>query len=88
MKEWKASLAAKVAEKCNDCKIVKLKEVAAENGISHISTRDAQDIMRAAVKSRNDYRIVQMLDTPNDSLFQSIALVQNDVEFLGDEEFE
>lgn len=86
MKEWKKNVVDAIAEKAEEVKIVIVKEVAASLGFNHISAQDTRDILIAAAKRLPDYRPVRFIDNPNASLFQSLAFIQNDVEFQDWEE--
>lgn len=80
MKEFKATIVNKMIEKSQDMRIVSLRETAAELGINHISAQDTRDIAQRLRKVEG-YHLVQMMNTPNDSLFCSLCLVENGVEF-------
>lgn len=87
MKEFKENVVDKMIEKSQDMRIVSLRETAAELGIKHISAQDTRDIARRLQKVEG-YRLVQMMNTPNDSLFCSLCLVENGVEFDDGKDFE
>ncbi len=80
MKEFKENVINKMIEKSQDMRIVSLRETAAELGINHISAQDTRDIAQRLRKVEG-YHLVQMMNTPNDSLFCSLCLVENGVEF-------
>ena len=80
MKEFKENVVNKMIEKSQDMRIVSLRETAAELGINHISAQDTRDIAQQLRKVEG-YHLVQMMNTPNDSLFCSLCLVENGVEF-------
>lgn len=88
MKEWKEQLASAIINRSESDKIIVMKNIAAEMGIRHITQQDTQDILAAVQKRLPGYRPVQFVDNPKASLFQSLAFVQNDVEFCGPEEFD
>ena len=79
MKEFKATIVNKMIEKSQDMRIVSLRETAAELGINHISAQDTRDIAQ---------RLRKVMNTPNDSLFCSLCLVENGVEFDDGKDFE
>lgn len=87
MKEWKEQLANAIVKQSESDKIVMVKDVAAERGIRHVTRQDMQDVITAVQRKLPGYRPVQFADNPKASLFQSLAFVQNDVEFCGPEEF-
>lgn len=64
-----------------------MEEVAAAQGISHIKTQEAHEIMGAVLKAVPDYHPVRMMDTPNDSFFQSLCFVENGTEFDSEADF-
>ena len=86
MKIWKEQMVDSIIKRSESDKIVTVKDIAAEMGIRHITRQDTQDILTAVQKRLPGYRPVQFVDNPNASLFQSLAFVQNDVEFCGPEE--
>lgn len=81
MKAWKQTVVSAIVAEADGSKIVDLKDVAAANGINHINSQDTRDIMRSALEKLPDYKAMQIVSTPNDSLFQSLCFVQKDVEF-------
>lgn len=87
MKEWKENLVKAVINETQEKWIVSLKEVAAAHGISHIKTQEAHEIMGAVLKAVPDYHPVRMMNTPNDSFFQSLCFVENGVEFDSEADF-
>ena len=87
MKEFKATIVNKMIEKSQDMRIVSLRETAAELGINHISAQDTRDIAQQLRKVEG-YHLVQIMNTPNDSLFCSLCLVENGVEFDDGKDFE
>jgi hypothetical protein len=87
MKEFKENVVNKMIEKSQDMRIVSLRETAAELGIKHISAQDTRDIAQRLRKVEG-YHLVQMMNTPNDSLFCSLCLVENGVEFDDGKDFE
>ena len=87
MKEFKENVINKMIEKSQDMRIVSLRETAAELGINHISAQDTRDIAQRLRKVEG-YHLVQMMNTPNDSLFCSLCLVENGVEFDDGKDFE
>lgn len=87
MKEWKENLVKAVINETQEKWIVSLKEVAAAQGISHIKTQEAHEIMGAVLKAVPDYRPVRMMNTQNDSFFQSLCFVENGVEFDSEADF-
>lgn len=86
MKDWKEELVSAIIKRSESDKIITVKDIAAEMGIRHITRQDTQDILAALQKRIPGYRPVQFVDNPKASLFQSLAFVQNDVEFCGPEE--
>lgn len=80
MEEFKESVVNKMIEKSQDMRIVSLREAAAELGINHISAQDTRDIAQR-LREVEGYHLVQMMNTPNDSLFCSLCLVEDGVEF-------
>lgn len=88
MKEFKQNLVDLIVASSHTLKIISLKDVAAANGINHIDRQDVQDILNAVLKVLPGYHAVRMMNTPNDSLFQSLTFVQNDVTFDDGSEFE
>ena len=86
MKEFKENVVNKMIEKSQDMRIVSLRETAAELGINHISAQDTRDIAQRLRKVEG-YHLVQMMNTPNDSLFCSLCLVEDGVEFDDGKEY-
>lgn len=86
MKEWKEQMASAIIKRSESDKIITVKDIAAEMGIRHITRQDTQDILAAVQKRLTGYRPVQFVDNPKASLFQSLAFVQDDVEFCTPEE--
>ena len=82
MKNYKEEIIARMIEKSADEKIVSLRETAAELGISHISAQDCRDILNRLQKVEG-FRPVQIMSSKHDSLFCSLCLVDNTVEFDG-----
>lgn len=80
MKEFKENVVNEMIEKSQDMRIVSLRETAAELGINHISAQDTRDIAQRLRKVEG-YHLVQMMNTPSDSLFCSLCLVEDGVEF-------
>ena len=80
MKEFKENVVNKIIENSQDMRIVSLRETAAELGIKHISAQRLRKV--------EGYHLVQMMNTPNDSLFCSLCLVENGVEFDDGKDFE
>lgn len=80
MKEWKEKIVEAMVEKTEDTRIISLKETAAEMGIKHIKTEDCMDILNA-LKNVSGFRPVQIMMTPHDSLFVSLNLVDDGLEF-------
>ena len=76
-----------VINETREKRVVSLKEVAAAQGISHIKTQEAHEIMSAVIKAVSDYRPFRMMDTANDSFFQSLCFVENGVEFDSEADF-
>ena len=87
MKEWKENLVKAVINETQEKRIVSLKEVAAAQGISHIKTQEAHEIMGAVLKAVPDYRPVRMMGTPNDGFFQSLCFVEKGTEFDSEADF-
>lgn len=81
MKQFKEDIAQGVADAAKADRIVKLCEIANGLGYNHISRQDTQDIIKKVESLLPDYRTVQMMDTKNDSLFQSATFVEDGVEF-------
>lgn len=81
MKAWKQTVVSAVVAEAEGSKIIRLKDVAAASGINHINLQDVRDIMRAVLDQLPNYKAVQLANSPNDSLFQSLCFVQRDVEF-------
>lgn len=80
MKEFKEQIVSRMIEKSQEMRIVSLRETAAELGINHIAAQDVRDIAQR-LSQVEDFHLVQMQATPNDSMFCSLCLVENDVEF-------
>lgn len=80
MKEWKEKIVEAMVKKTKDTRIVSLRETAAEMGIKHIKTEDCLDILNA-LKNVSGFHPVQIMMNPNDSLFVSLNLVDNGLEF-------
>lgn len=81
MKTWKTEIVNDVRAAAEGARIVSLKEVAEARGINHIKTQDAREIIAAVLEMLPGFRAVRMMVTTNDSLFQSLCFVENDVEF-------
>lgn len=86
MKKFKENIVNRMVEKSQDMRIVSLRETAAELGINHISAQDTRDIAQRLRKVEG-YHLVQMMNTPNDSLFCSLCLIEDGVEFDDEEDF-
>lgn len=86
MKEFKENIVNKMIEKSGEMRIVSLRETAAEMGINHINAQDVRDIA-GHLRSVEGFHLVQMMNAPHDSLFCSLCLVENGVEFDNGEEF-
>lgn len=86
MKEYKENIVNRMIEKTQDARIVSLRETAAEMGIAHISAQDTRDIAQR-LKGVDGYHLVQILNTPHDSMFCSLCLVEDSMEFDDGEEF-
>ena len=84
MKNWKNELVKAMVAETTDCKIVLLRDVAAQAGINHIKRQDAMEVMRKAAQE-SGYRIVALINGRHDSFYQAAALIEDGVEF---EEFE
>lgn len=80
MKEWKEQIVEAMVKKTKDTRIISLRETAAEMGIKHIKTEDCLDILNA-LKNVSGFHPVQIMMNPNDSLFVSLNLVDNGLEF-------
>lgn len=80
MKEWKEKIVEAMIDKTKDTRIISLRETAAEMGIKHIKTEDCLDILNA-LKNVSGFHPVQIMMNPNDSLFVSLNLVDNGLEF-------
>lgn len=80
MKEWKEKIVEAMVKKTKDTRIISLRETAAEMGIKHIKTEDCLDILNA-LKNVSGFHPVQIMMNPNDSLFVSLNLVDNGLEF-------
>jgi hypothetical protein len=87
MKDWKQQIVSAVVDETKGCRIVSLKDVAAANGIRHIKTQEAHEIMNAVLQAAPDYKAVRMMNTPNDSFFQSLNFVEKGLEFQTEEEW-
>ena len=86
MKEFKEQIVSRMIEKSQEMRIVSLRETAAELGINHIAVQDVRDIAQR-LSQVEGFHLVQMQSTPNDSMFCSLCLVEDDVEFDDGEEF-
>lgn len=84
MKEWKEKIVEAMVEKTKDTRIISLRETAAEMGIKHIKTEDCMDILNA-LKIVPGFHPIQMMMTPHDSLFVSMNLVDDGLEFDNEE---
>lgn len=80
MKNGKKKIVEAMVEKTKDTRIISLRETAAEMGIKHIKTEDCMDILNA-LKNVSGFHPVQIMMNPNDSLFVSLNLVDNGLEF-------
>lgn len=85
MKEYKENIVNKMIEKTREMRIVSLRETAAELGINHINAQDVRDIAQR-LRSVEGYRLAQIMHSPHDSLFCSLCLVEDGVEFDDGEE--
>lgn len=81
MKQLKIDIIDAIVSESKHNKIISLREVVEKLGAVHISTTDCRDIVKAVETALPTYRSVRMMKTPNDSIFQSLCFVQNDVEF-------
>lgn len=81
MKEFKEQIVSKIIDASADCKIIQLKDIAEEMGINHITHHDVYDIQNAVAKRLDGYRATRIMNTPNDSLFQSLAWLEDGFEF-------
>ena len=84
MKEWKEKIVEAMVEKTKDTRIISLRETASELGIKHIKTEDCMDILNA-LKTLSGFHPVQMMMNPHDSLFVSLNLVDDELEFDNEE---
>lgn len=84
MKEWKEKIVEAMVEKTKDTRIISLRETAAEMGIKHIKTEDCMDILNA-LKNVPGFHPVQIMMNPHDSLFVSLNLVDDGLEFDNEE---
>lgn len=80
MKEFKENIVNKMVEKSHEMRIVSLRETAGELGIDHINAQDVRDIARR-LRSVEGFHLAQMMNTPHDSLFCSLCMVEDGVEF-------
>lgn len=87
MKEFKKNIVNKMIEKSKEMRIVSLRETAAELGIDHINAQGVHDIAQR-LRSVEGFHLVQIMNTPHDSLFCSLCLVEDGVEFDDGREFE
>lgn len=81
MKKYKMEIANRVIEKTRDLYIVSLRETALEMGYKHIPTEVVLHIANYLKKHAEGYRLLQIVNNPHDSLFTSLCLVDNSVEF-------
>ena len=86
MKEWKEKIVNRMIEKTHDMRIVSLRETAAEMGIKHIKIGNCLDILNA-LKNVSGFHPVQIMMNPRDSLFVSLNLVDNELEFDNEERY-
>lgn len=86
MKEFKENIVNKMIEKSKEMRIVSLRETAAELGIDHINAQGVHDIAQRLQKVEG-FHLVRMMNTPKDSRFCSLCLVEDCVEFDDGEEF-
>lgn len=86
MKEWKEKIVEAMIDKTKDRRIISLRETAAEMGIEHVKTEDCLDILNA-LKNVPGYRPIQIMMNPRDSLFVSLNLVDNELEFDNEEQY-
>lgn len=87
MKEFKENIINKMIEKSREMRIVSLREAAAELGVDHINAQDVRDIAQR-LRSVEGYHLMQIQHSPHDSLFCSLCLVEDGVEFDAGREFE
>lgn len=85
MKEFKENIVSKMIEKSKEMRIVSLRETAGELGIDHINAQDVRDIAQR-LRSVEGFHLVQIMNTPHDSLFCSLCMVEDGVEFDNEEE--
>ena len=81
MKQFKIDVLKKIEEESTGCKIINLREQANKCGIKHLKTQECLEIANAFLKNHNDYKIVRMMNTPNDSVFCSLTFVEKTLEF-------
>lgn len=86
MKEFKENIVNKMIEKSKEMRIVSLRETALEMGINHINAQGVHDIAQRLQKVEG-FHLVRMMNTPKDSRFCSLCLVEDCVEFDDGEEF-
>lgn len=88
MKEFKETVVNEMIEKSQDMRIVSLRETAADLGINHISAQDTRDIAQRLRKVEGYHLVQSEQNTPHDSLFCSLCLVEDGVEFDDGKDFE
>lgn len=71
MKAWKEEMIAAMEE--TGMNEVRIRDVAKARGITHISHNDCLDILNGFCRRNPGFRVVQLMATPNDSLFVSGA---------------
>lgn len=86
MKEFKENIVKKMIEESKEMRIVSLRETALEMGIDHINVQDVRNIAER-LRSVEGFQLVRMMSTPNDSLFCSLCLVEDCVEFDDGEDY-
>ena len=80
MKQFKLDIINRMVEKHAEQRIVSLRETAKELGYNHVSDRDCRDII-GKLKNVPESKLIRLMNTPHDSLFCSLCLVDECVSF-------
>ena len=80
MKQFKLDIINRMVEKHAEQRIVSLRETANELGYNHMSAQDCRDII-SKLKNVQGAKLIRLMNTPHDSLFCSLCLVDECVSF-------
>lgn len=80
-KQQKNALKAALDVKATTDKIISVRETANELGIKQIDRQQCAGLAQSFCRLHPEYKAVQMMNTPTDSLFCSLTFVDKELEF-------